>query len=233
MGSVRSRTFSELHTRIVAAPTGQVWDHCLNVTSSEVRALGPLMAIRELPHRLARRRSGFGRTDAEAGEAQRPPSDGDRPLLDLFAEAEFTMLRRDSAPDAEGTASVIFGGAGRFWSPVNNQADPFDSPEAFIEFDDPGFAKIVARLDAVDLGDGTTRLETETVVFGTDAAAARKFAPYWALIRLPSGLIRRSWLAAIERRALSTLETSADATGGDLHRPAEGSGALPVGPVRN
>jgi len=25
-------------------------------------------------------------------------------------------------------------------------------------------------------------------------------APYWALIRLPSGLIRRSWLAAIERR---------------------------------
>lgn len=40
----------------------------------------------------------------------------------------------------------------------------------------------------------------ETVVVGTDRASTRRFAPYWAFIRLPSGLIRRSWLAAIDRR---------------------------------
>lgn len=44
-------------------------------------------------------------------------------------------------------------------------------------------------------------LITETRVEGTDKASNAKFAPYWALIRLPSGLIRRCWLAAIERRA--------------------------------
>lgn len=35
----------------------------------------------------------------------------------------------------------------------------------------------------------------------TDDAARRAFALYWLLIRGPSGLIRRSWLAAIDRRA--------------------------------
>jgi hypothetical protein len=60
---------------------------------------------------------------------------------------------------------------------------------------------MVARLDAIDLGNGTTRIETETLVAGTDELSTRRFRPYWALIRLPSGLIRRSWLAAIERRA--------------------------------
>lgn len=43
--------------------------------------------------------------------------------------------------------------------------------------------------------------ETITRVNGTDQASSRKFAPYWAIIRGPSGLIRRSWLAAIDRRA--------------------------------
>ena len=66
---------------------------------------------------------------------------------------------------------------------------------------EPGHAKVIARLDAIDLGDGTTRIETETLVAGTDPASTRRFRPYWALIRLPSGLIRRSWLAAIDRRA--------------------------------
>ena len=93
------------------------------------------------------------------------------------------------------------GGAGRFWSVRNDSSITFPDGDAFVEFDEPGYAKTVARLDAVDLGDGTTRIETETLVAGTDLASTRRFRPYWALIRLPSGLIRRSWLAAIERRA--------------------------------
>jgi hypothetical protein len=35
----------------------------------------------------------------------------------------------------------------------------------------------------------------------TDASSARRFARYWRLIRPASGAIRRSWLAAIKRRA--------------------------------
>jgi hypothetical protein len=42
---------------------------------------------------------------------------------------------------------------------------------------------------------------TETRVFASTDAARRKFAVYWRLIRPGSGIIRRSWLEAIKRRA--------------------------------
>jgi hypothetical protein len=42
---------------------------------------------------------------------------------------------------------------------------------------------------------------TETRVFAGTDAARRKFAIYWRLIRPGSGIIRRSWLEAIKRRA--------------------------------
>ena len=49
---------------------------------------------------------------------------------------------------------------------------------------------------------GRSRLITETRVHATDAAARRRFAVYWWIIRPGSGLIRRSWLKAIRRRAI-------------------------------
>jgi len=42
---------------------------------------------------------------------------------------------------------------------------------------------------------------TETRVFATTDADRRKFAIYWRFIRPGSGIIRRSWLEAIKRRA--------------------------------
>lgn len=42
---------------------------------------------------------------------------------------------------------------------------------------------------------------TETRVFARTDAARRRFAVYWRLIRPGSGIIRRSWLDAIKRRA--------------------------------
>ena len=178
--------YRELHQLVVAAPIENVWPHCLNVSAREIRTLGPLLAMRSLPARVM----GSGVESASTP----------RPLLDVFTDGGFVMLRRDPEP-RDGRASIILGGAGRFWSVRNDSSITFPDADAFIEFGEPGNAKTVARLDAIDLGDGTTRIETETLVAGTDPASTRKFRPYWALIRLPSGLIRRSWLAAIERRA--------------------------------
>ena len=45
------------------------------------------------------------------------------------------------------------------------------------------------------------RLETETRVFLTDAAARRRFGAYWLVVRPFSGLTRRLWLRAAKRRA--------------------------------
>ena len=171
---------------MVLAPIEDVWPRCLDVSAREIRTLGPLMAVRSVPARTMRR-------EAKSASAHRP-------LLDEFVDGGFVILRRDAKPH-DGRASIIFGGAGRFWSVRNDSSITFADGDAFVEFDEPGYAKTVARLGAVDLGDGTTRIETETLVAGTDQASTRRFRPYWALIRLPSGLIRRSWLAAIDRRA--------------------------------
>jgi len=178
--------YRELHQRLVAAPIQDVWPHCLDVTASEIRTLGPLMSLRSLPGRVL----GKGAGSASASRA----------LLDVFTDEGFVLLRRDCEP-RDGRASIVFGGAGQFWSVRNDAPVAFSDGGAFIDFDEPGYAKTVARLDAIDLGDGTTRIETETLVTGTDPESTRRFRPYWALIRLPSGLIRRSWLAAIDRRA--------------------------------
>ena len=63
-----------------------------------------------------------------------------------------------------------------------------------------GFLKgaLTFRTEPVE---GGTRLVTETRVKATDAAARRKFAPYWRLIGQGSAAIRRSWLKAIKARA--------------------------------
>jgi hypothetical protein len=49
--------------------------------------------------------------------------------------------------------------------------------------------------------DGDGLVTTETRVFAKTDADRRKFAIYWRFIRPGSGIIRRSWLEAIKRRA--------------------------------
>ncbi len=179
--------FSEYHSRTIARPIDEVWPACLDVTAQDVRTLGPLMAMRDLPKLL--------------GAGRKVPVGAPKPLIDVFVENGFVLIRRDESP-TDGRATILFGAVGKFWSPTHN-APMAMSSGALIEFSEPGYAKTVARLEAIDLGDGTTRVETETGVVGTDPASTKKFAPYWAIIRLPSGLIRRSWLAAIDRRVMA------------------------------
>ncbi len=177
--------YSELHTLVIDESIDVVWPHCLDVTAAEIRLLGPLMKLRGLPSRLLGKKA--------------PGASGAGSFIDDFGSNGFTILRRDIEPE-HGQASIIFGAAGKFWSVTNNSPLGFNSPEEFMAFDRPGYAVTVARLDAIDQGDGTTRIETETLIHGTDSASTVRFAPYWAVIRLPSGAIRRSWLAAIKRR---------------------------------
>ena len=74
--------------------------------------------------------------------------------------------------------------------------------EEFAAFDRAGYAKMAANFRlAPTAGGGAVRLSTETRVACTDASSARRFARYWRLVRPASGAIRRSWLAAIKRRA--------------------------------
>jgi hypothetical protein len=87
---------------------------------------------------------------------------------------------------------------GRPWSPSGG----IRAVEDFARFDEPGYAKLGLDLRALPEGAGA-RLETETRIFLTDAAARRRFALYWLTVRPFSGLVRRLWLRAAKRRAES------------------------------
>lgn len=190
--------FRELHRRRIDLPIDRVWRAAFAVTPREVRLLGPLTVLRELPTRVRRR-------DRDRNAA------GGGPLLDAFLDKGHLLARRDTAP-RDGRALVLVCGAARFWSPTNNAAARLNTVDEFLAFDTPRVAKMAFALEAIDRGDHT-ELITETRVQGTDRAANHAFACYWALIRGPSGLIRRSWLAAIARRAAAT---AAEPMAGDV-----------------
>jgi len=177
--------FRELHSRTIQRPIEEVWEAFLKLQGDEIRLLSPLFQLRGLPSRLLGRRA--------------PSPLGSRPALELFADEGFIILRQDQKP-IDGHAILIFGTAGKFWSPAHNGPLDFASPEEFIAFDEPGNAKTVARFEVWDENDAT-RIETETLVVGTDPSSTKKFAIYWTIIRGPSGLLRRSWLAGVDRRA--------------------------------
>ena len=177
--------FSETHSRSIERPIERVWNVFLGLPANEIRLLRPLFELRGLPARLV---------------GKQPPAPvGDRPALELFAEEGFIILHEDESP-TDGRATLVLGAAGKFWSPAHNKPRRFTSADEFFSFDEPGWAKTIARFEAWEV-DGRTILQTETLVAGNDRASARKFAPYWAIIRGPSGLLRRSWLAAVERGA--------------------------------
>lgn len=177
--------FSERHSIVIDKPIDEVWPAATAVTGDEIQLLRPLFWLRGVPARL------------RGGEPPAPV--GDRPVLELFAEEGFVMLRRDDVA-VDGRAVLIFGAAGVFWSLAHNAPIHFESPTAFLDFSEPGHAKTVARFEAWE-EDGKTTVETETLVVGTDAASNAKFGAYWMVIRGPSGLLRRTWLRAIEKRA--------------------------------
>ena len=166
------------HLWLDAAPEEAYWA-LSELTGREIRLLGPLMALRRLPARLIGRPSG---------------ADRETPILEGLVRGGFVQLAED--PGRE----IVFGVVGRFWKLTGNA--PLESVrdrESFTGFDQAGYAR--AAMSFLVRAEGTgSRLITETRIHTTDPASARSLRRYWRLVRPGSGLIRRSWLAAVRRR---------------------------------
>jgi len=110
---------------------------------------------------------------------------------------------------AETEDEVVYGQAGRFWSP--NERAAMVSPRTVEEFrslTDPRYAiaamNILVESDASGRG---TRLYTETRVRCLGASSRRRFRLYWLIIRPFSGLLRRALLRGIKVEAVSNAGT--------------------------
>jgi hypothetical protein len=173
---------SEVHNLWVPAPPHVVFAAVKQVTVREVRLLMPLETLRGLPSLLARR------------PAFRPARSA--PVLDQFTVGVVPLGER---PGAE----IAAGAVGRFWRFAGNEPAAVRTREDFVSFVEPGYAKAAIAF-LVRPERGGSRVITETRVAGTSPEATRALLRYWRAIRLGSGAIRRSWLAAIRRRAVRT-----------------------------
>jgi hypothetical protein len=180
--------FSERHARHVAAPPERVDEAVRAVTTGDMPLARLLFALRAVPPKLR------GRTSR--------PRPTDVPLLELALRSfGFEVLG-----DVGGEA-VVIGMIGQPWKLAGGETRGFERPEDFISFTEPGFVKAAMDFRFEPEGSGT-RLTTETRVLATDPVSRRRFRRYWLVIRPGSGLTRRSWLRAAERRAYSASPSS-------------------------
>jgi hypothetical protein len=142
----------------------------------EDRVVDTLLSLRELPGKILRK---FG--DPALQQPSAP-----------FGFDAFTLLERTAS-------EVTFGLAGRFWRP-DLKTGHIPDAQAFKALDDPNVAKLVLRFQVIEHAQDIYTLRTETFVYCANTRTRMLFTPYWLLIRLASGWIRRRNLASIQRQ---------------------------------
>ncbi|MEV8534111.1 hypothetical protein [Streptomyces sp. NPDC051211] len=184
--------FREVHTLVVPAPPGAVWQALETLTPADVPVAAVLMGLRTLPTRLLGSvlpgRGPAGGSGAGSGT-------GARTLRDAMAD-RFVPLAETAGEE------TVSGAAGQWWKP----AAPFialEDSEEFREFRTPGHLKAAINFRVTAHPRGSL-LRTETRVVALDPPTRRVFAPYWYLLARPfGGIIRRAMLRAVARRALA------------------------------
>jgi hypothetical protein len=93
-------------------------------------------------------------------------------------------------PLVEEPACVVLGAAGRPWSP-RSRLSAFEAAG-------PGQVRMAVEISARPEAGGSV-LATETRVAAMDPGSRRSFGAYWLAVGPFSALVRRRWLAAVER----------------------------------
>jgi hypothetical protein len=171
--------FREFHALRVAAPPARTFEAIQRVRADEISFFRTLTWIRRggrpLPESIL---------NAGAHES----------LIDVATRTGFIRLAED--PPRELVIGTVVaappGTRGRL------------TPEVFRSHLPPGFALAAMNFIVTPRGQDQSIVSTETRVFANSPSARRRFAAYWRVIYPGSAIIRRSWLRAIERRAVST-----------------------------
>ena len=164
--------FAERHSILVSGSPGAILDAVQAYDPSSDRLSRRFTALREFP----------GRWLAKLGFAGTSKA---------FGLPDFIPLDRDG--DREMAAGLV----GRFWRLDYGQV-PLPDAAAFAAFARPGTPKLVIGFLAEPESD-RTRLITETRVYCPDRLSLLLFTPYWLVIRLFSGYMRRRFLDRVKQ----------------------------------
>jgi hypothetical protein len=174
--------FREHHTIVISAPPARVYDAVKSVPADEIALFNLFTSIRR-----------FGR----AGPESILNAPEQQPLLDVATRTGFLLLLDRPPSDVVLGAVVVAPPGTRGPGRKLTGAD-------FMALTQPGFGKATMNFRIDDLGNGTTRVETETRVLATDRVALQRFTPYWRTIFPGSWILRATWLRAIKMRAERT-----------------------------
>ncbi len=170
--------FREVHTIAIAAPPARVFEAIRRVRADEILLFRTLTWIRR-------------------GGRPAPPSilnaSGSMSLIDVATSTGFLRLA-DDEPRELVVGAVVLAPPGTRGALTE---DVFKKPLP------PGFARATMNFLVTPDGSDGSIVSTETRVFATSDDARRRFARYWRVIYPGSAIIRRMWLRAIERRAMS------------------------------
>ena len=170
--------FRERHTIRIAASPARVFEAIRNVRANEISLFKTLTWIRRGGRRMP--------------ESILNPGDS-TPLLDVATRNGFLYLADDPPRElVVGTVVVAPPGGHYVLTPQT-----FRTPLA------PGFALAAMNFLVTPDGPNASLVSTETRVFANSPAARQRFARYWRIIYPGSALIRRMWLRAVRRRAMT------------------------------
>jgi hypothetical protein len=175
--------FGEHHATTVAASPERVFDAIRSVRADEILLFRTLTWLRRGGRRLP--------------EGILNASDS-VPIIDVATRTTFTRLA-DEAPREIVLGTIVVRPPGERVAVA---------PENFQRPLPPGFAVATMNFLVAPDGGGGSRVSTETRVFANSDGARRRFAMYWRVIYPGSALIRRMWLRAIKRRAVSREPTA-------------------------
>jgi hypothetical protein len=170
--------FREHHATVVSATPERIYAAIKSVSADDIVLFNLFTSIRR-----------FGRPGPES--ILNAPRQ--QPILDVATRTGFVWLA-DRPPHEVVVGTVVV-------------APPRTGPRRRLTGDDyralaqPGFAKATMNFLVTDLGNGTSRIDTETRVFATDGEALRRFTWYWRIIFPGSSILRSTWLSAIKSRA--------------------------------
>jgi hypothetical protein len=177
--------FGEFHERLVHATPGEIDKAIRSVPAEEIRLFRLLTWIRNP-------RSPW---TSEHESILNPPSKA--PILDVATRSGFVMLSDEPGREIVLGTLVVRPPGVR----LADSGDPAATARRFAQLSEPGYAKAAMSFRIEPGPDGSCRVTTETRIFTTDPATARRFATYWRFVLPGSSLLRVTWLGAIAARA--------------------------------
>lgn len=168
----------ERHETVVNAPAAMTFDSAQRVKLRDSPLVRGIMFARTLPSLLARR-AAEPRPERSLVEETRSLG---WEIVDLLPGRQMVL----AAVTEPWKGTVQFHGMPR---------------EAFVHFDQPGFAKIAWSLESIGLEPNASVFLTETRVQLTSDDARRRFRRYWRLVVPGVILIRREMLRLVRRDA--------------------------------